>query len=293
MKKILYLSLLLLFAFKLSAVEVKILSSETGARLELQELAKDLQNYDVIFFGEWHGEKPLHRLQRELLAEFPTEDRALILSFEMWERQSQEYVDAYLADKISEDEFIKLSEAWPNYEDYLPLIQYAKKQNLQVVAANIPRPYASRTAKEGWDFVEKLPFEERTLIAAKLTAPDDEYRKAFFQTMGDMSAHPMKAESLQRMYQAQCMKDDTMAESIALALNENPKARVLHFNGDFHSRDFLGTVSRLQSAMPELKIAVLSPLLVKDMDRFQLEEEAAAAGTYIMLMPAAEEEEGK
>ena len=293
MKKILYLCLLLLIGTMLFAFETTILRSETGSRLELQELAKNLQDYDVIFFGEWHGEKPLHELQRELLAELPLTDRALILSFEMWERQSQEHVDAFLADKISEEEFVKLSEAWPNYEDYQPLIHFAKKHNLQVVAANIPRPYASRTAKEGWDFVEKLPPEERALIAAKLTAPDDEYRKAFFQTMGDMSAHPMKAESLERMYQAQCMKDDTMAESIALALKENPKARVLHFNGDFHSHNFLGTVSRLQSAMPELKIAVLSPLLTENIKEFKLNKEEAAGGTYIILMPSPEQEEGK
>ena len=293
MKKILCLSLLLLFVFQLSAVDIKILSSETGSRLELQELAKDLQDYDVIFFGEWHGERPLHELQRELLAELPLEDRALILSFEMWERQSQEYVDAYLADKIPEEEFVKLSEAWPNYEDYQPLIHFAKKHGLQVVAANIPRHYASRTAKEGWDFIQKLPPEERALIAAKLTAPDDEYRKAFFQTMGDMSAHPMKAESLERMYQAQCMKDDTMAESIALALKEHPRARVLHFNGDFHSHKFLGTVSRLQSVMPELKIAVLSPLLTEDIQEYKLNKEEAAAGTYIMLMSSPDKEEGK
>jgi uncharacterized iron-regulated protein len=293
MKKILYLSLLLLLGTKLLIGETIILNSETGVRLALPELAKDLSNYDVIFFGEWHGEKPLHHLQRELLPELLSSERKLMLSFEMWERQSQEYVDAFLADKISEEEFVKLSEAWPNYEYYQPLIHFAKKHKLQVVAANVPRPYANRASKEGWGFTKELPPEERALIAAKLSAPEDDYRKAFFQTMGAMSAHPMKAESLQRMYEAQCMKDDTMAESIFLALKENPGAQVLHFNGDFHSRNFLGTVSRLQSAMPELKIAVLSPLLAEDIQAFKLDKQEASAGTYIVLMPRADQEEEK
>lgn len=290
MKKILYLSLLLAFGIKLSAAEITILSSETGARLELQELSQDLQSYDLIFFGEWHDNQPLHSLQRELLADLLGSERELILSFEMWERPSQEYIDAFLADKISEEEFVKKSEAWPNYKDYQPLIHLAKKHKLQVVAANVPRPYASRTAKEGWDFTKELPPEERALIAAKLTAPDDAYRKAFFQTMGDMSAHPMKAESLQRMYEAQCMKDDTMAESIAIALKESPKARLLHFNGDFHSRHFLGTVSRVKDALPGLKIAVLSPLSVEHIKEFKLNKAEASAGTHIMLMPGSAKE---
>lgn len=291
MKKIWYLSLLLLFACELFAFGPQILNSKTGARLSLQELVRDLQNYDVIFFGEWHGEKPVHKLERELATELLQLDRELILSFEMWERQSQEFVNAYLADKISEEEFMRLSEAWPNYEDYQPLIHLAKSNKLQVVAANIPRPYASRTAREGWDFVEALPLAERALIAAKLTAPDDDYRKAFFQTMGGMTAHPMRQEDLQRMYEAQCMKDDTMAESIARAIRENPKTRILHFNGDFHSRNFLGTVSRLHSAMPELKIAVLSPLMAEATQDFELNEEEAAAGTHIILMPEPDREE--
>jgi uncharacterized iron-regulated protein len=285
--------MLLVFGTQLFAAGITILSSETGARLDLQELSQDLQSYDLIFFGEWHGEKPLHGLQRELLEVLLKSERKLILSFEMWERQSQEYVDAFLADKISEEEFVKKSEAWPNYEDYQPLIHLAKEHKLQVVAANVPRPYASRTAKEGWDFTKELPPEERALIAAKLTAPEDDYRKAFFQTMGSMSGHPMKAESLQRMYEAQCMKDDTMAESIAIALKESPKAMLLHFNGDFHSRSFLGTVSRAKAAMPELKIAVLSPLMVEEIDEFKLDKEAASAGTHIMLMQDLAKEESQ
>ena len=50
-----------------------------------------------------------------------------------------------------------------------------------------------------------------------------------------------------------------MAESIVSALKMKPKARVIHFNGDFHSKSFLGTASRIQEMLPKKKVAVISP----------------------------------
>jgi hypothetical protein len=45
--------------------------------------------------------------------------------------------------------------------------------------------------------------------------------------------------------------------------------------------------------MPKLKIAVLSPLLAEDIQAFKLDKQEASAGTYIVLMPRADQEEEK
>jgi len=292
MKKLLTLVLLILLIFGLAA-EISIIKAESGARLDAKSLGKDLRAYDVIFFGEWHGDQHLHQLQSQILPGLLDDERELILSFEMWERDTQEHLDAFVAREMPEGEFTRMSRAWPNYQDYRPLLIFAQKQNLKAVAANIPRIYANRTAKEGWDFVKTLPPEERAWIASELTAPDDDYRQAFFETMGNMSGHPLNQESLQSMYMAQCIKDDTMAESIALALRNSPKARVIHFNGDFHSRSFLGTVSRLQNALPDKKIAVITPQVSADTEALMQKEDARMPGTHLILMPDTPEEEGK
>jgi uncharacterized iron-regulated protein len=292
MKKLLTLVLLILLIFGLAA-EISIIKAESGARLDAKSLGKDLRAYDVIFFGEWHGDQHLHQLQSQILPGLLDDERELILSFEMWERDTQEHLDAFVAREMPEEEFTRMSRAWPNYRDYRPLLIFAQKQNLKAVAANIPRIYANRTAKEGWDFVKTLPPEERAWIASELTAPDDDYRQAFFETMGNMSGHPLNQESLQSMYMAQCIKDDTMAESIALALRNSPKARVIHFNGDFHSRSFLGTVSRLQNALPDKKIAVITPQVSADTEALMQKEDAGMPGTHLILMPDTPEEEGK
>ena len=38
------------------------------------------------------------------------------------------------------------------------------------------------------------------------------------------------------------------------------KHTIAHFNGDFQSNRYLGTVERLKKRMPKLKIAVISPV---------------------------------
>jgi hypothetical protein len=62
------------------------------------------------------------------------------------------------------------------------------------------------------------------------------------------------------MYEAQCLKDDTMAESIVGYLNARPYRRplVVHVNGKFHSDYGLGTVSRVLARRPLTRTAVIT-----------------------------------
>ena len=55
----------------------------------------------------------------------------------------------------------------------------------------------------------------------------------------------MTPEMLYSIYQAQCIKDDTMAESIARLRAADPARLVLHATGSFHCDYRLGTVLRV------------------------------------------------
>jgi len=68
-------------------------------------------------------------------------------------------------------------------------------------------------------------------------------------------------------------------------LKLKPKARLIHFNGDFHSRYFYGTVSRVQEMLPKKKIAVISPTYNENWQTGNLTAEEQKAGTYIILLP--------
>ena len=284
MKYIIVILIIIMNLAILSAEEYRIVDSRTGKTLSLQQMANELKKYDLIFFGEDHDNATLHKLERELVPLLDTK-RELILSLEMFERDVQSDLDAYIENWLTEDEFLAKSRPWSNYQDdYRPLIEYAKQKKITVIAANIPRSIAGKIARTGPDFTETLPEEDKKWLPNKISYPDDSYKKAFLETLENMHS-PMMNNNPDWLYQAQCLKDETMAESIVNALKIKPKARVLHFNGDFHSRNFSGTVSRVQELLPKKKIAVISPSCRENWQTANLTAEEKNAGTYIIFLP--------
>jgi len=284
MKYIIVILIIIMNLAILSAEEYRIVDSRTGKTLSLQQMANELKKYDLIFFGEDHDNATLHKLERELVPLLDTK-RELILSLEMFERDVQSDLDAYIEGWLTEDEFLAKSRPWSNYkDDYRPLIEYAKQKKLTVIAANIPRSIAGKMARTGPDFTDTLPEEDKKWLPNKISYPDDSYKKAFLETLENMHS-PMMNNNPDWLYQAQCLKDETMAESIVNALKMKPKARVLHFNGDFHSRYFSGTVSRVQEILPKKKIAVISPSYSENWQTANLTAKEKNAGTYIIFLP--------
>ena len=288
MKRIFIIAILILSILPVFCQEYKIIDSKMNKEIELKEMAERLGEYDVIFFGEFHENKILHSLEIELLKMFYHNNKNLIVSMEMFERDVQQVLDKYLIDEISEADFLAESRAWSNYEtDYKPLIEFAKENELTVVAANIPRRYASMINKQGLNALDSLSQEENKFVARKHKVFDDEYKKRFIRTMQSNMAHSSKMPAgmkmnFDRLYAAQCIKDDTMAESILKYRRILPHRKVIHFNGDFHSRKHLGTAQKIQILEPMLKVAVITPLMCEN--EFTWKDEDLLEGEFLILL---------
>lgn len=285
------LGILLLLTMTLTAGSpaYKLIETSTGRVVDLQEMVRTLKDEDVVFFGEFHDDSLLHALEYRFLVEFHKANPYLAVSLEMFERDTKPVLTAYLRRLIDEETFLGKSDPWPNYAtDYRPLIEYARQETLDVVAANVPRLYASRVAREGLSWIGALPWNERRLLARETNAPGDEYKERFYrtmrETMGGMNRHFEGDDMLQRLYEAQCLKDDTMAESIVTHLQRNPGIKVVHFCGDFHSNAGLGTVSRVIQRKPALKVAVISPVYVPENEAYSLAELPLNNGDYLILL---------
>ena len=267
--------------------EYKIIDSKLNSEMELKEMVEKLGDYDVIFFGEFHENRILHALEFELLKMFHSNNKKLIVSMEMFERDVQPILDKYLSNEISEEEFLKNSRPWPNYEtDYKPLIEYAKENELDVVAANIPRRYANMISKQGLNALDSLSAEEKKFVTKNHIVFEDEYKERFIKTMKEEMAHSSKMPKGMKMnfdliYAAQCIKDDTMAESILKYQRIPPRRKVIHFNGDFHSSKHLGTAQKIQALEPMLKIAVITPKGCED--ELIWEDEDLREGEFLIL----------
>ncbi len=279
--------------------DFRIISSETEKELLLPEFAEELAEYDVIFFGELHDDDVLHQIEAEILPYLYRSNPKIAISMEMFERDVQPVLDAYLENKITEEEFVKDTRAWQNYDpDYKSIIEFARENKLSVIAANVPRRYAKMLNKQGYASIEALPELEKSYLARELKVLDDEYKIKFFndmtQNFGNKS--PAVLKMIRNIYAAQCLKDDTMAESINNFLIENPDRSVIHYNGDFHSNSHLGTVRKLYLLNLDLKVTVLSPITFNMDEELIFHSDQKINGDYLILIhrkPVPIEEEEK
>jgi uncharacterized iron-regulated protein len=226
-----------------------------GKILLLEEFFQTLMGYHIVFVGEVHDSREAHEAELTILTELSERDASLVLALEMFERDVQESLDAYLKGTIPEDKFLELARPWPNYlEDYRPLIEFAKKKGIPVVAANVPRRVAAAVAlsnKVSPDVVG----EDRIYLPKTLHLKSKEYYKHFVSSMEEMPhSAPMKDMNVDGLYKAQVLKDAVMAASIEPFLDR----RILFCCGHFHSDYHFGIPFQLQKNHPELKIVVIT-----------------------------------
>lgn len=236
--------------------------AKSGKELTVAQLAQKLAKYDVVFFGEYHDQSEIHKSEIDLLeALHKIKGEKLVLSMEMFEVDNQEKLDSFLAGQLNEADFMATSRPWPNYQtDYAPLVNFAKEQNMPVVAANVPRFLAAHVAKNNAS-AAGIEEQYKKWLPKATYAPEGAYKDKFYAQMSSPAA-PMKMppQRLAAVYAAQCLKDDKMAESIAAFADAHQNMQILHINGCFHSDAHLGTAQKLEALRPELKVAVITPL---------------------------------
>jgi uncharacterized iron-regulated protein len=264
----------------------RVVASASGKTIPFSEMADAAAKADVIFFGEQHDDDETHRAELALLKAIGERRQTVILSLEMFERDVQAQLDAYLAGTLSEDDFRAQSRPWPNYAaDYRPLVELAKGKKWRVIASNVPRRLASGVSRRGLASIDSLPASDRALVARDLQCPrGDQYYKNFVEVMsGHGPGDASSAAITDRFYEAQCVKDETMAESIANAMAQGGAgAIVVHFNGAFHSDYGLGTASRVMRRVPSATSVVVSAVPQTSPSSANVAE-FAARGNYIIF----------
>lgn len=264
MKTILY-TLFIIVSIQLNAQDKKVyqIYNKNERKTDFGKMIKELSKYDVVLFGEHHNNAVNHWLQLQTTkALYEVKGNQLILGAEMFERHHQNQLTNYLKGTISDIEFQKNTKLWSNYKtDYKPLVDFAKEKNLDFIATNVTRQYASYVSKNGLESLDTISTNEKLLLA-KLPITIDYEAPGYPEMIKMMGDHAgIKAK---QFVAAQALKDATMAESILNNWNEN--ALFLHYNGDYHSKNYGGIYWYLKFFRPNLKIAVIEILETADLN---------------------------
>lgn len=254
--------------------ESRFYASAARRDVSFEAMLRAAARADVVFFGEQHDDPATHRAELAVLAGLGNGGRPVVLSLEMFERDVQAILDDYLAGRISEADFLARSRPWERYTtDYRALVELARARGWPVVASNVPRRIASAVSRKGLAVLDTLAAGERAFAARENLCPHDAYYARFAETMkghGAGGGPPNAADSAamramtDRFYEAQCVKDEAMAESIVAARARHPGAVVLHVDGAFHSDFGLGTAARVSRRDPGARTVVLTAIPVDD-----------------------------
>jgi len=243
-----------------------------GLLYDLNDSFDILMDYKAIFVGEEHESPVSHHAEMTILKGLAERDPSLVLALEMFERDVQEILDAYLKKKISERMFLKQARPWPNYRgDYRPLIQFAKQKRIPVIAANIPRRAAAAVAMAN-QVSSDVMGEDRKYLPKSVHLESKEYYQRFASSMEEMPhSAPMKGMNVEGLYKAQVLKDAVMAASIEPFLDR----RILFFCGHFHCDYHLGIPYQLRKNHPKLNIAVIA--MASSLENIPMKERSRVA----------------
>jgi len=250
----------------------------TGKKTTYQKMLDDVLSCEVVLFGELHNNPISHWLELQITKDiFKAKKQNLVLGAEMFEADNQEILEKYLKGQIIEDSLKSQARLWPNYEtDYRPLVEFARNTNLKFVATNVPRKYASKVMKGGFESLTSLNDDEKKFVAPlpiDYDASLEQYKKMLEMSMGGMSS--------QNLPKAQALKDATMAHFIFT--NTASDKLFLHFNGSYHSDFFEGIMWYLKRKNADLKILTIAT--VEQSDISKLSPDYIMVADYIICVP--------
>tara|TARA_R110002072_G_scaffold48716_9_gene133175 strand:- start:3009 stop:3863 length:855 start_codon:yes stop_codon:yes gene_type:complete len=245
-----------------------------GIETHYNELKEKVENSDILLFGEQHNSAISHWLQFELTKDL-IQTRTVKLGAEMFERDNQEPLNKFLNDQINQKGLDTLARLWSNYKtDYAPLVILAKENDIEFIATNIPRRYASMVFRNGFEALDTITAEEKGWIAPLPIAFDPELPT--YQNILTM----MGEHGTPELVKAQAIKDATMAYSILENRVENEL--FIHYNGAYHSDFYEGILWYLKLTEPDLKYKTISTVTQKDIS--YLEEEHLGKADFIIVV---------
>lgn len=283
-----YILLLCLSAFfpsvlfaQLTDQSYKIYDVKNKKTTSLDELINNIKNTNVLIFGEEHNDSTGHLLEAEIFKKMQLSYPGTTLSMEMFATDVQPVINEYLFGLISEKNFIKEARAWNNYQDYKPLIEFAKLNKLDVTGANIATRYSNAVTFSGLQKLNDFPATSKSFLPPlPIDTATGRYQEKFIETLGGHNMGGMK------VYQTQNLWDAAMAWSIAKYAKAYPERKILQLNGRFHSDEKLGMLAQLKKYAPKLNVVNISCFAAADFNNPQWKDYLVLGDYIIVTVPS-------
>lgn len=247
-----------------------------------------LAQRQVVLVGETHLDDNTHRIERAVLEGIARRKPGkVVLALEMFQRDVQPVLDAYLQGDIDEATFRREARVWGNYQTgYRPLVELAKAHGIPVVAANLPADLQRELAMKGAAALSSLTAGERAMLPLEIHPPHDGYWSRLGRRLRDrFHGHDASASLEARRYAVQNLWDNSMAQAALEALQADRERTVLLIAGGFHVEYGQGIAHQIRVREPATDLALVTILPTFDLQGIEPESDRARAD-YVVYTPA-------
>ncbi len=215
----------------------------------LSQITPTLAQANVVYLGETHDSPEDHRNQLKIIQELYQTNPKIAIALEMFQRPYQGVINQYLAGKLTEKELLEKSEyekrwGFP-WENYAPILRFAKEKKLPVLALNTPTEITHKVVQSG---LESLTPSERQFIppSSEIRTDNKEYRQRLLATFQQHQAvNHGSVTNVDRFFLAQVLWDETMAEGVATFVKAHSDYQVIVLAGQGHIIYGYGIPSRV------------------------------------------------
>jgi uncharacterized iron-regulated protein len=239
---------------------------------EQQRILRSIAPANIIYLGESHDSASDHADQLAILdylrQQQPSTQSRLAIGLEMFQKPYQPIINQYLAGKISEAQLVEQTEyqkrwGWP-WENYAPLLRFAKAHQLPVIALNTPTEVLRKVSKSGLDSLKATDFQYIP-PASEIDKSNLIYRDLILESYQQHKAQALATSpDFDRFYSAQLLWDETMAATTAEFYQQYPQTQLVVIAGQAHIRYGYGIPSRVARRLAKIPHRQKSVILSSD-----------------------------
>ena len=216
-----------------SNIEIINLSASNTDTITFKEFIDEIKDNRIIYIGENHDNKSHHEIQLKIIKKLYTFNPRIVIGMEMFQSQFQNEINKYINCKINEEEFLGLTEykkRWVyDYGLYKPIIDFAKEENIPVIALSIDSEVTREISRHGISGLEaKLLNQLPTFI----DFTNNDYGNFLFDIF---EQHPeSENKDFSRFHEVQLVWDESMAENIVRLSKNINDYQLIVLSGNGH-----------------------------------------------------------
>lgn len=222
----------------------QVIETQTGRVVSTPEWLKDLENYEIIYLGEEHFNKYHIEAALRILDRLFSDGIQPTIGMEMFGWDGQPALDDYLSKgRLGRGEFleqVRWTQNWGGaFEDYEPLVAFARERQLSIRAMNPPKPLIRRVVKLGLEQVRQDPEWTQWGLDREEIVDDPSYRARIVGQLQRCHGGGTD-EHFRTMYEASMVRDEGMAKTLAASLEAlrrdrgGPRGIIVSYTGGGH-----------------------------------------------------------